>query len=152
MNFSCNVSNEVIFTTVYHCIYRSCGRVARELECSAEGRGFEPRSDWLKNAHCPPSREWVPDSFQGRCKVAKGENVALLLKCCPPRHDGLLTIMIYMKPSPHPWCAIYYAGANELYLLMFFFYDFVKMQIVLPLYTAISFQILLCLVTYVTQL
>ena len=31
----------------------------------------------LENSRCPPSSEWIPDSFQGSLKAAKGEVWAL---------------------------------------------------------------------------
>ena len=34
----------------------------------------------LKNSHCPPSSEWVPD-FPGRLKAAKGEDLAPPFTC-----------------------------------------------------------------------
>ena len=39
------------------------------------------RAKRLENSHCPPSSEWVPDSLQGRLKVAKGEDWAPHFTC-----------------------------------------------------------------------
>ena len=69
------------------------GAVVEWLERLAVVRkvaGSSPaRAKRLENSHCPPSREWVPDSLQGSLKAVKGEDWAPPFTCSAQDMMGL---------------------------------------------------------------